>query len=113
MRLCDDRFVLRMMLVFAVASVVNRHLGLPIPAFVLEQPEDKPPEKAPSLWATPEWSEFAVKFDMDCLSFDQGPLLHQQCRPTTLASNMVFPSGLVDCRGPGVEGIPGIKKASR
>ena len=108
-RRCDDRLVLRMLLLFATAARVGQKIGLPSPAFVLEQPEDQPEKGMPSLWATPEWEVFAEEFGVEMISFDQGPLLHSKRRPTTLASNIVFPSSLVECRGPGMDVVQGVK----
>ena len=108
-RRCDDRLVLRMLLLFATAAKVGSRTSVLPPAFIFEQPEDQPDKEMPSVWATPEWTDFAREFGVEVISFDQGPLMHSRRRPTTLASNMVFPSCLVECRGQGMDEIPGVK----
>ena len=105
-RRSDDMLILRILLLFAVASRISQRAELPNPAFVLEQPEDQPSRNVPSLWATPEWMSFAEEFEIESVSFDQGPLMHQQRRPTTLASNLMPDPRLVGCRGPGLESVP-------
>ncbi|CAE7542344.1 unnamed protein product [Symbiodinium sp. CCMP2456] len=96
----DDILVLRMMFLHAVASGVSERLRLLAPVFVLEQPEDQPGSDIPSLWVTPEWRAFASMFEVGEVSFDQGPLLHQKRRPTTLASNLPPAASLIgnDCK---------------
>ena len=105
-RRSDDMLILRVLLLFAVASRISQRAELPTPAFVLEQPEDQPSRNVPSFWATPEWISFAEEFEIESVSFDQGPLMHQQRRPTTLASNLMPDPRLVGCRGPGLESVP-------
>ena len=105
-RRSDDMLILRILLLFAVASRISQRAELPTPAFVLEQPEDQPSRNVPSFWATPEWISFAEEFEIESVSFDQGPLMHQQRRPTTLASNLMPDPRLVGCRGPGLESVP-------
>ena len=107
-RRSDDVLMLRIMLLHAVASGVCGCVGLPEPAFLLEQPEDQPETEAPSFWMTPEWKRFAKKFQVDEVSFDQGPLMHLKRRPTTLASNLPPSERLVDCRGSGLEVVHGV-----
>ena len=108
----DDVLVLRMLSLQAVAAAVNRSVGFSAPMFMMEQPEDQPESQLPSLWATPEWQGFAEEFDVQSISFDQGPLLHPRRRSTTLASTVMPSATLVDCRGPGIEAVQGITKGS-
>jgi len=79
-------------------------------AFVKESPQDPETysptdegrEKVPSFWAFEEWQEFKRRYQMEEVSFDQGPMGHQGRKPTTLGTNIPVLGELAEIRGPGV-----------
>ena len=79
-------------------------------AFVKESPQDPETysptdegrEKVPSFWAFEEWQEFKRRYQMEEVSFDQGPMGHQRRKPTTLGTNIPILGELAEIRGPGV-----------
>ena len=126
MRQVDDLLYMRFLVLYCIATECNRAAGLPDPGFGLEQPEDpeswalkefggrgnpstdlsqlRPPEGFATFWSSPEWKGLVDRYELQEISFDQGPLLHAKCKPTTIGTNMVPAAELLDCRGPGVEG---------
>ena len=123
MRRIDDLLHLRFLTLFCVACECSRLCDLPDPGFAVEQSEDpedwvgkrknqecqhdlmklRPSKGFASFWCSPEWQSVRDAYQLHRVSFDQGPLLHSKCKPTTLGTNLRPAAELVGCRGPGVE----------
>ena len=119
----DDVLFIRFLLLGAITLEASKLLGLPDPAFRLEEPDDpesylwpapdnvsanpiyvnRPADRYPSFWATSEWERFQNQYKMNLVRFDQGPLGHARRKPTGLGTNMVPEESLVDLEGPGGE----------
>ena len=92
---------------YVLAEDVREMQGEPT-QFVLEQPEDPARYRKPhdvekykyfSLFRTQEWRQFAERYEIHLLHFDQHPMGHKKRKPTTLATNMLELHQLDGLRG--------------
>ena len=65
---------------------------------------DIPKEKLVSVWRFRAWKAFAKRYEMEMIHFDQGPLGHEQRKPTRIATNLEQMRGLRQVAGPGQGG---------
>ena len=64
-------------------------------------PSGEDQEPVPSFWSFPEWEAFKERFDLQEVSFDQGPMGHERRKPTTIGTNLHWMAQLSEVRGPG------------
>ena len=91
----DSILWLRMMTVYIVAQETAKRKSSPTVRYAQEQPRDPgdyrvdvPRENLVSLWRFRAWKAFALRYKMEMIHLDQGPLGHERRKPTTIATNL-------------------------
>ena len=104
----DSVLLFRMLALYVLCEDV-RLPAEPQTALAIEQPEDparyRPAEEVKakrfmSIWRTKEWNDFAARYQVRLLHFDQGPMGHIKRKPTTLAVVLKELHVLNEVRGP-------------
>ena len=103
----------RMVWLYLIAEAVAEELDLPKPFFGMEHPKDPeswaspdelgfqaPEEGLASCWALDAIKDFAAEHQLCFWHFDQGPLGHERCKPTTIMSSIPAPPDVL-VSGPG------------